>query len=93
MVIMTNNRRTLKLKPDIEYQVVWSETFSLWEIYRNGTKTNFARRKMKSALDRAIIAIQSELTSPTLRAVVCSFKDGIKKIEWTRHPLRSEPGQ
>jgi hypothetical protein len=87
---MSNTRRTIKLKPDIEYQVVWSETLSHWEIYRNGTKTNVARRKMKSAIDRAVIAIQSELTSPTLRAVVSSFKNGTKQIEWMRRPLRSE---
>ena len=83
MTIVNNRRHTIKLKADIEYQVVWSETFSHWEIYRNGTKTNDARRKIQSAIDRAIVAVQSELTSPKLRAVVSSFKDGTKHIEWT----------
>ena len=83
MTIVNNRRRTIKLRADIEYQVVWSETFSHWEIYRNGTKTNDARRKIQSAIDRAIVAVQSELTSPELSAIVSSFKDGTKQIEWT----------
>jgi len=82
MASMSSTRHTIRLKPDIEYQVVWSETLSHWELYRNGIKTNNARRKMQSAIDRAIAAVQAEMTAPKMMAVVSSFKDGIKNIEW-----------
>jgi hypothetical protein len=89
MIRKNTARRTIKLKADIEYQVVWSETAAQWEIHRNGVKTNASRRKKQSAIDRAIIAVLSELISPEARAVVTSLKEGTIQIEWAG---RSPPG-
>jgi hypothetical protein len=82
-------RRIIRLKvpaspiaADIEYRVIWSEIDAHWEIHRNGAKTSASRRKKQSAIDMAILAIQSEVRSPEAKVIVTSSKDRALKPEW-----------
>ena len=77
--------------PDIEYRIVWSEIDAHWEIHRNGAKTSASRRKKQSAIDIAILTVQSEERSPEARVIVTSLKDRILKTEWVS-PLNKSDG-
>lgn len=88
MLPLSTPRKILRLKmpasrigADIEYRVVWSEISAHWEIHRNGVRTSAARRKKQSAIDMAILAIQSEVRSPEAKVIVTSLKDRTLKIE------------
>jgi hypothetical protein len=74
----------------LEYRLVWNEALEEWDIQRNGVKTGISRRKKKSAVDTAILAIQSEAMFPNEPATVVSMKDGARKTEWVspKPPLR-----
>jgi hypothetical protein len=89
MLTKTTPRKILSLKSpvspiaaDIEYRLVWSEIRAQWEIHRNGARASASRRKKQSALDRAILAIRSEASSPDVKVIVTSLKDRILKTEW-----------
>src|SRR5882757_2770297 len=89
MLSKTSPRKILRLKvpasrmaADIEYRVVWSEINAHWEIHRNGAKTSASRRKKQSAIDIAILAVQSEVRSPEMKVIVTSLKDRTLKTEW-----------
>ena len=83
------SRKIIKLKTpaprltaEIEYRVAWNEICAHWEILRNGTSTNTSRRKKRSAIDLAILAIQSEENPMEAKVIVTSLKNNILKTEW-----------
>jgi hypothetical protein len=84
--IITLKRPASRTTADIEYRIVWSETNAHWEIHRNGVKTSASRRKKQSAIDTAILAIQSEVRSSNAKAMVTSLKDRTLKTEWVGPP-------
>jgi hypothetical protein len=82
------------IKADIEYRIVWNEISANWEIHRNGTKTGASRRKRQSAIDMAILAIQSEESRPDAKAIVTLLKGGTLKTEWvTKSNAQAAPDE
>jgi len=80
--IITLKAPASRVAADIEYRLVWSEIRAQWEIHRNGAKTSASRRKKQSAIDIAILAVQSEVRSPEMKVIVTSLKDRTLKTEW-----------
>jgi hypothetical protein len=70
----------------LEYRIVWNEVSGQWDVHRNGVKTGLARRKKKSGIDLAILAIRSDESFPVANATVVSVKDGLQKTEWKSSP-------
>jgi len=90
-------RRILGLKSSVqpkwavlEYRLVWNEPAGQWDIYRNGLKTDSARRKKRSAVDLAILAIGADKSLAGAKASVVSVRDGVLRTEWSA-PLQYSP--
>jgi hypothetical protein len=78
-------KRPLDLKkPALEYQLIWNEDSQEWDILRNGLKTGAARRKLRSAIDIAILAVQSDEGAKCATARIVSVKKRASTLEWTR---------
>src|SRR3569833_342787 len=84
-------RKILSLKrpvgikmPVLEYQLIWNEDSQEWDIYRNGLKTGTTRRKLRSAIDIAILAVQSDERARGADARIVSVKKRASTLEWTR---------
>jgi hypothetical protein len=89
MSFLPKPRKTLSLKRPVqpnwavlEYRLVWNETSVAWDIYRNGMNTGSSRRKKRSAIDTAILAIKADHKLVGAKASVISVKDGLLKPEW-----------
>jgi len=71
-------------KPALEYHLIWNEESQKWDICRNGLKTGAARRKLRSAIDIAILAVQSDEEARGADARIISVKKRASTLEWTR---------
>ena len=87
-------KRPLDLKkPALEYQLIWNEDSQEWDIHRNGLKTGAARRKLRSAIDLAILALQSDEAARGADARIVSVKKRASTLEWTTSAtVRSDAG-
>lgn len=92
MAEILKERKTLSLKRPIvsnivmlEYRLIWNEKSLEWDIYRNGVKTGLARRKKQSAIDMAILSVQSEEEVLRKNGKVVSMKDRMLTVEWTQN--------
>jgi hypothetical protein len=78
-------KRPLDLKkPVLEYQLIWNEDNQGWDIYRNWLKTGAARRKLRSAIDIAILAVQSDEGARGAEVRIVSVKKQASTLEWTQ---------
>jgi hypothetical protein len=84
-----SQRRILSLKKPIqpkvailEFRLVWNNDSGEWDIYRNRIKTGIARRKKRSAIDTAILAIRAAADDSTEKALILSVKDNVLTTEW-----------
>jgi hypothetical protein len=91
MTQLPKERKTLSLKrpldlnrPALEYQLIWNEERQEWDIYRSGLKTGAARRKLRSAIDIAILAVQSDQGAKGADVRIVSVKKRASTLEWTR---------
>ena len=91
MTQQTKERKILSLKrpldlnkPALEYQLIWNEERHEWDIYRSGLKTGAARRKLRSAIDLAILAVQSDQRARGAEVRIVSVKKRASTLEWTQ---------
>jgi hypothetical protein len=70
-------------KSVLEYRLIWNEDSQAWDIYRNGLKTGAARRKLRSAIDVAILAVQSDEGAGGADVRIISVKKRASTLEWT----------
>lgn len=97
MAASPERRRILGLKSSVrpswavlEYRLIWNGTSGVWDIFRNGVNTGTSRRKKQSAVDLAILAIQSDRALSGAKTTVVSVKDELSKIEWQGDPTRMQ---
>ncbi len=84
-----SQRKILSLKKPIkpkvailEFRLVWNDDSQEWDIHRNGIKTGIARRKKRSAIDTAILAIRAAAEDSTEKALILSAKNNVLTTEW-----------
>jgi hypothetical protein len=78
-------KRPVDLKKSVlEYRLIWNEDSQAWDMHRNGLKTGAARRKLRSAIDIAILAVQSDEGARGADVRIVSVKNRDSTLEWTR---------
>ena len=74
--------RYRRVRPDHEFQVVWSQEHSRFDVCRNGDPTGAHATSKDAAVAIAIREARKEANSTGNFVVVVSSRDGRRVLEW-----------